>query len=321
MPNDIFYGSESELRLGIMADADTDPTAWHTLEFMSASFAVQRERRPRPKAGSTRHNPLDPIKPRAGFLRISADIVLDADTRQLARWLRDLVGAPATSGPAGSIYTHVWSSGATDVALAAIQVRTADDEIRVYRGLTLGAISLQATGEQTQDYDIQLSLRGMSRARVADWLTGTAAAVPTEAPVLRTVFRVDGTAADNTLDASWSWDRGITEDLFLSTTPEVSGLRPGPSALSGRAQFRAVGAAFDDLEEDDTVFAADLQMLGVETGHEIKLEHPQAQLNAPALTIPGAGLVERTVDWFGFQDAADPGARITIKNDVTSYAT
>jgi len=320
MPNDTFYGSECEMRLGIMADRDTDPTDWQTLEFISATFTPQRERKPRPKLGSARQDPLDPIKPIKGFERLSADVVIDADSLQLPFWLRALVGAPTTTGPSTGIYTHLWASGAVTAALACIQVRTGDEEIRVYRGLTLGALSVQATGEQTEDFDIQLSLRGFTSARVADWLSGSVDTVPNASPISRTLFRVDGTAAENTLDASWSWDRQLVEDVFLSPTPHISGLRPGASGLTGRARFRAVASDFDVLEEDDTVFAPDLQMLGVAANHQIKFAHPHAQLSAPSLAIPGGDLIERSVDWFGFQDATTPGAKVTVINNVASYA-
>jgi hypothetical protein len=319
--DDVFYGADSEMRIGIMADANTDPTAWQTMEFIQATFSPQRERRVRAKLGSPRNNALDPIKPIPGFERLSADIVTDADSRQTPRWLRNLLGAPTTTGPSSGIYTHVFASGSKTAALCAIQVRTGAAEIRIYRGLTLGALSLQASGEQTRDYDLSYSMRGLSRARAADWLTGTVAAVPAEAPISRTLFRADGVAAANTLDAQWSWDRQLAEDVFLSPTARISGVRPNGGALTGRARFRAVGAAFDTIEEGDTIFAPDLQMLGVVASHEIKLEHPHAQLNAPPLAIGGPGLMERTFDWFGFQDASTPGARITIKNDVASFAT
>lgn len=321
MPNDTFFGAECELRLGVMADKDTDPTAWYTLEFMSATFSPQRERRPRAKLGSARNNPLDPTKPIPGFERLAADIVLDADSRQLPRWLRCLLAAPTTSGPSAGLYTHVWASGGKTPVYAAIQIRTASGEVRVYRGLTLSAISQQSQGEQTQDYDIQLQLRGLSRARVSDWLSGTVNAVPSSAPISRAVFRVDGAAATNTLEASWTWDRQLAEDAFLSTTPKLSGLRPNGGQQSGRARFRAVAQAFDVIEEADTVFAADIQMLGVVTSHEIRLEHPKAQLSAAPLAVPGPDILERTFDWFAFQDASNPAAKLTVVNDVASYAS
>lgn len=319
MPSDTFYGSDCELRIGLMADAATDPTTWHKLEFIRATFSPSRDRRPRPKLGAPRHNPLDPIKPIDGFLRLGADIVVDGDTRQFARWLRCLLGAPTTTG-SGPTYTHKWVSGGTSAQLCAIQLKTGATEIRIYRGLTLGAIALQVGGEQVEDFDIQLSLRGLSYARAADWLTGTTSAVPAAAPARRAVFRADAAAASNTLSASWSYDRGLTEDAFLSPLAELSGLRPGESAVSGQANFRAVGAAFDTLEEGGTLFAADVQLLGKVASHEIRFAHPLAQLNAPPLAINGPGLVERTFSWIAHQDEDTPAAEVVVVNDVASLA-
>lgn len=320
MPVDTFYGADCEFRIGHMADKDTDPTAWHKLQFMTMTQGQQRDRKARPKLGAGRHNALDPVKPIPGFFRTSSDLVVDADSRQLPRLLRDLLGAPATTGPVGGLYTHVWNSGVTTPQYAAIQLRTAADQVRVWRGLTLGALAISGTGEQVQDYDVQLSLRGLTRERPADWLAGAAEALPVESPMSRAVFRIDGAAATNTLNANWSWDRQLTEDVFLSTTANLSGLRPDGGVLTGSARFRAVAEAFDDIEEADTVFAPDIQMLGVNAGHTIKFEHPHAQFAAAPLEIPGPGLIERTYSWSGHQDATTPGARITIVNDVASYA-
>lgn len=321
MPTDTYNGSDCELRIGIMASATSDPTAWHTLEFMSLSLTPQRARKARNKLGSPRNNALDPIKPIAGFRRVMVDLVTDADSLQTPRLLRDLLGAPTTGAAVSSIYPHVWTSGAKVAALAALQLRTASGEIRVVRGLTLDALSVAVSGEQTQDFDLQWSLKGLSSDRIADWLSGTVAAVPAASPMYRAVFRVDGAAASNTLDAQWTYGRSLIEDVFLSTTADISGLRPGETGITGRARFRATAAAFDDLSEDDTVFAPDIQMLGVAASHVLKFEHPHAQLNSPPLSVPGGDIIERTVDWFGFQDADTPGVRITVNNSVASYAT
>lgn len=322
MPNDVFYGADAELRVGLMADKDTDPTAWSVLEFMQFTAAPATERKERPKLGAARNNPLDPIKPRKGLSRVGLDVVLDADTVQLPRWLRETLGPPTTGSVVGGIYPHVWTSGVVAPQYCAIQVRpNGSSKVYVYRGVTFGALAFSFTGEQTQDFDVQLSLKGLSRARIADWLSGTVTAAPAEAPVYRTVFRADGVAASNTLQASWTWDRQLAEDLFASTTATVSGLRPGGGTLSGTAKFRALAEAFEDMEEADQVFAPDVQMLGTATGHEVVLAHPHAELQPAQLAIQGAGLIERDWSWTGHQDASTPGARITVKNGVASYAT
>lgn len=322
MPNDLYYGSDASMRIGIMADANTDPTVWWQVEFISASFAPSRDRKARPKLGVQRQNALDPIKPIDGFFRLSGDLVADADVRMLPRLLRCVLGVPTTTGPVLGLYTHTWTSGSKTPALCAVQLRLGTSaKVRVYRGVTLGALAVQGGGEQVQDYDVQIGLRGLSRARVADWLAGTVNAVPAAAPANRAVFRANGVAASNTLSASWSYDRGLTEDAFLSPKAELSDVRPGPSSLTGSAQFRAVGDAFDDFEEAGDVLAADLQLVGLTTGHEIRFEHPHAQLNAAPLAIAGPAEIERTFAWMGHQDATTAGAQIVVVNDVASYAT
>lgn len=321
MPTDVFYGADAELRIGLMADKDTDPTAWQKLEFMSLNAAPTTERRQRAKLGSARNNALDPTKPRRGYSRVGIDLVIDGDTLQVPLWLRHILGAPTTTGPSSSIYTHVWNSGAKTPQYCAIQVRpTSGSKVYVYRAVTFGALTFNYTGEQTQDFDVQFSLKGISRTRVADWLSGTTTAVPAESPVNRCLFRMDGAAASDTLSGSFAWDRQLTEDLFASTTAVASGLRPGGGVLNGSANFRALGEAIEDIEEADTVFAPDHQMLGVTAGHEIIFAHLQALLEPGGLNIAGAGLQDRSWSWTGHQTSANPGARLTVKNGVTGYA-
>lgn len=320
MTTDVYYGAETALRVGIMADAATDPTAWFGLEYMSIRIAPQKERRDRAKLGAARHNPLDPIKPRPGFRRVSVDLVVDGDTRQVPRWLRLLLGAPTTTG-LGPTYTHTWSSGDKTQRYIAIELRTGASEYRVIRGVTLAQMALEGTGENTQDFDLSFSLRGLDYARVSAALTGATTAAPAEAPILRQQYLVDSVAAANTLQAAWNWDRGLIEDAFLSTTPTLSGLRPGAASYTGTARFRANAATFDALSDNDTVFASEVRWLGVQANHRLSFIHPQAMLEAPPLEVRGLGIIERSVQWMGHQTGAAPAGQIVAVNDVTSYAT
>lgn len=317
MTTDVFYGADCELRIGLMADKDTDPTRWWSLPFISFTPAPQRERIDRPKLGAPRHNPLDPIKPIPGFLRLAGDLVVDADAAHLPVYLHCLLGEPVTTG-AGP-YTHVFASGSPVPRYAALQLKVGASDIRVYRGFTLASLAAQIGAEQTRNFDIQLSLRGLSRGRVTSWLSGDLEADPAESVIHRAVFRRNGTAAENILDGSYSWDRQISEDAFLSTEARLSGVRPGGGLHTGQARFRAVGEAFDILEEEDTVSAFDFRMLGATAGHEIRLEHSNAMLAAAPLAIPGPGLIERTFSWTSHQTASAPASKITVINATATY--
>ena len=321
MPTDTWYGQECEARIGLMADATTDPTSWEYLAFIRLDVTPQRERRRRPQIGPARHNVLDPIKGTQGFSRLSAALVVDLDARRTARLLRMGLGAPSTTGPASGLYTHVWNSGSKATQYFALQIRTAADQVRIYRGLTIATLGLAFNGENTRDFDLNIGLRGLSWARLSDWLGSTpGSSLVSESLIHRGLFKIDGVAVTNTLDISINYDRQLAEDIFLSTTPTIQGLRPNGGVHTGTATFRAVGEELDDMEEGETVFAAAAEMQGVTSGHKITFEHPQAMLNAPPLSI-GEGLIERSISWDGHQDSADPAFRLTIVNNVASYAT
>lgn len=321
MPADTFYGAECELRVGAMADAATDPATWENLPFVSLQIQPTRERRDRPQLGLPRHNVLDPVKPIPGFSRVSASLVVDGDARRVPRWLRYGLGAPTTTGPSSGIYTHTWNSGSKTPHLFAIQLRTAADQVRVIRGLSIATLGMSGSAENTRDFNFNMGLRGLSRARVSDWIGSTPDAMVGESLLHRVITKIDGVAASSTLESSWSWDRGIVEDAFQSAAAELSGLRPGVAGHTGSASFRAVAEAFDDMEEADTVFAAVLEFQGVTSGHKLSLEHGQAMLAAPALDVNGPGLIERSISWVGHQSASNPAGRIIVANNVASYAS
>lgn len=323
MPADIWYGAECEIRVGRRADAATAPTSWQRLQFVQLTVNPTQEWRERPLLGdpSTRTNVLDPVRPRKGLFRLTAELTLDGDSRQLPLWLRYGLGAPAAAVAVGPLWSHVWSSGAKTEAYFDLQVRVGANDVRIYEGLTIGRIAAQSGGENTQDFDFALSLRGLNRRKVAAFEGSTPTACPAEAPLLRAQYLVDGVAASNTLSAGFSWDRALQEQLFLSSTPVVAGNRPNAGAAHTLdATFRAIGAVYDDMEAAGTVFAAALDYLGVVADHRVRLEQPNSLLQSAALPVAGPGVIERSWTSQGHQSGSAPGTRISVTNDVASYA-
>lgn len=321
MPTDIWYGADCETRIGRRANLATAPTAWQAVDFMQLTATPSQEWRERAKLGNpdARQNPLDPIKPRKGFLRMTAELVIDADTRFLPLWLRAALGAPVTSA-ASALFAHTWGSGSKVEQYFDLAIKVGEDDIRVYEGLTLSQISASLTGENTQDFDLNLSLRGLRRTTLTDWPAGTVTEAPAEAPVIRCLFEVDDVAASQFLNGQWSWDRQLQEGIFLSATPTVSRLTPNGGQHSGSASFRAIGAVFDAMEEADTPFEPAFAYAGLVTGHKIRVEHPQALLAPSALPIQGVGQIERSLSWSPYQTDDAPALRIVVTNDEESYA-
>lgn len=323
MPTDVWFGADCEARIGLRANATTAPTAWQSVEFMQLTASPTQEWRERPKLGvpGTRQNALDPIKPRKGFYRLGAELVLDADSRLLPLWLFMALGAPAAPVVNGDLYDHVWSSGSKAERYFDLQLKVGATDVRIYEGLTLASISAAIAGENTQDFDLNLSLRGLSSRKVNAFEGDAPTAAPAEAPMLRAQYLVDDVAADNTLSANFTYDRALSEGLFLSATPNISSLRPNAGAAhSMSATFRAIGEAFDDIEADETVFAAAIRYIGVETDHVIRLEQPQSMLAPGAMPVQGPGMIERTFNSTGHQSSTVPATRITVTNDIAAYA-
>lgn len=316
------YGADTTCLIGLMPNLTTDPSTWYAMEHMGITITPTRQRKQRAKIGAARFNQLDPIKPRPGFLKLALGVKLDGDTRQLPTWLRATIGAPDTeAGPASGIYTHTWNTGHAAQTYAALQLIGVGTNVRIVRGVTLSSLAMAFTGENTQDFDIDLSLRALSRARGSQ-LSGTVTATPTEAPLSRAIFQVNSVAAAQTISGSWTWDRKIQEDAFLSTTANLSALRPGNETdVKGSTVIRDAGEAYDTMEENDTAFAALHQFLGVITGHEIDFNMPNALFEGIPVDVPTPDLIQRTANYMPFQTSSAPAGQLIVKNDVASYAS
>lgn len=324
MPDDTFYGAETEIRIGRRANIDTPPTSWQAVDFMSLTVSPSQEWRERAKLGNpaVRQNVLDPIKPRKGFFRIGLEAVLDADSRMVPIWLRHCWGAPVTTA-AGPLYAHAWASGAKAEQYFDILLRVGGGDVRRYDCVTLASISTAVGGEDTQDFNINLSLRGLRRSRLTGWPAGatTVAIAPAEAPILRALYEVDDVAATQTLSANFSYDRALAEGIYLSPTPTVSNNRPNGGAHTMSASFRAIGLPLDQIEDEETVFDSAINMLGVVSNHRIRFEQPQSMLQPAALPVTGPGMIERSWNSAGHQTPTQPASRVIVTNDRPSYAT
>jgi len=317
-----FYGQSAEIRVGRMATPQADPTAWENLEFVSLNVSPGRPENERPLIGVPLHNRFDARETEAGITSLTAELVVPVGSVQLARWLFLGLGVPS-SAPAGQagLFAHTWTSG-LDPVYFALQVRTGAAEVRVYRGLTLSAIAIEAQGEQVANFDATLSLVGLSEELRADWL-GAAATAPAidaqSSAIRRMVFRVNGNDAVRVQSAGWTYDRQATPDTFLSRDPQPVSVTPEGGAVTGQAQFRSMGAEYDALERGRTVFAAALEGVGRIANHKLELIAPAARFQAAPVAIDGPGQVSRTWSWRGHQTASAPAGRIVLTNAEEDY--
>mgnify|MGYP001809753620 CR=1 FL=1 len=320
--DDVYYGSDAEVRIGFRADRDTPPEDWFNVEFNTFGVNKQTNKVQRPRLGAARQNRLDPLRPREGIQRFNWSTVIDGDLLMLALWLRAALGAPTTTG--SGPYTHTWASGDRTERYFDIAIRRGSEKVTWVQACSLGAVSSDFGGDNSQDFDITLSGMARNRTRPADWPAGDVVTVPTPAPAIRAQFLIDGTAVDQVPNGGWTWDRNLQGDFYAAKDAAgdklVNYLRPGPAPThSGRVTYRAHGSDFEDIADVGTEFAAEIRYLGVTAGHSIRFAHPQANMN----DIPddtGVGVFERSLSWSGHQDASDPALRITIVNAVTSYA-
>ena len=323
MSNDVFYGADCQLRIGVMADKSTLPDDWYHVEFNRATVSVQTTKVRRPRLGAARENVLDPLRPREGIRRVTMDIVIDGDSLMLPRWLRMMLGAPDTVDPDTGLYNHTWTSGSKDEIYFAAAFRIGTQDVVLVRGASLSAISTDWGGDNSQDFDIQLTCMALDRTLEEGWPTGDVTNVTTPAPILRASARFNGTAVDQLPSGGFTWDRNLQADFYAVTgaaNKVASYLRPGPEpSHSGRATLRSYGSTYDAFADAGTEFSAELRYLGVSAGHEIQFAHYLANMNDIPHDI-GTGVIERALAWSAHQDSETPACILTIINNVASYA-
>lgn len=169
MPADVWYGGDCETRIGRRANLETAPTVWQNFEFLSLTITPAQEWRERTKLGNPgiRKNVLDPTRPRKGFFRLTGELVVDADTRQLPLLLRAAMGPPSAAVANGELFDHTFESGSKAEQYFDLAIKVGDNDIRVFEGLTMSQLSTQFTGENTQDFNLNISLAPQDLARSA----------------------------------------------------------------------------------------------------------------------------------------------------------
>lgn len=324
MSNDVFYGADSELRIGIRADKTTAPTAWFNVEFNRLTLnGTNGDRVRRPRLGAARQNKLDPLKPRLGVKRATPwDITVDGDILMMGRWLRLGLGAPTTTG-AGP-YTHTWYSGPKTEIYFDIAVRIGDGLVHWLKACSLGALSTEWGGENSQDFDIQMTGMAIDSSDAeSDWPSGTVTTVTTPAPILKASILINGTAADQAPAGGFTFDRNLIADYYAADgAPSnlASYLRPGAEpAHSGRVTIRALAATLRGYASAATEFSAETRYNGVTSGHRLAFLHPQANMNDVPNDI-GTAVIERSFSWTGHQDSDTAALSIVLINSVSSYA-
>lgn len=325
MSNDVFYGADSELRAGIRADKATAPTAWFNLEFNRLTLnGTNGERTRRPRLGAARQNTLDPLKPRRGLKRATPwDITVDGDTLMMGRWLHLALGDAVTTGSSAP-YTHRWQSGSKAEIYFDLAVRVGDGDVHWLKCCSLGSLSTEWTGENSQDFDIQMSGMAIdSSDDESDWPSGSVTGVTTPAPILRASLLINGTAADQVPAGGFTFDRNLQADYFAATdTPSnlANYLRPGADpSHSGRATIRALAETLRGYAKAGTEFAVETRYTSVTTGHRLSFIQNQADMNDVPNDI-GTGVIERSFGWTGHQDSDTAALTIELVNSVASYA-
>jgi hypothetical protein len=144
------YGSNSGLLFGFEEEygkelAATAPV--YKIPFMSSSVDSAQGLLESNVLGQGREKG----QPFLDVINVDGDVVIPMDIRNIGLWLKALLGAPETTGAAGS-YTHIFKSGAMDIPsfMLETQMPDAGKFFRVM-GARAGSIALnfQRSGEAT----------------------------------------------------------------------------------------------------------------------------------------------------------------------------
>lgn len=243
----------------------------------------------------------DPQAPTYDLKRVTGQVVVPLDLRNIGYWLKLAFGNPATSGTGP--YTHIWTSGGTSLPSACIEI--AHPSVPAYfmnTGVRCESIAFSVSRTAPPTATLQLVGRGEAKATSAtDADPNTLAVVRFDA--FEGVINRSGSALSNVVSADLSYSNNLEVVETLRADALIEAAEPGMSALTGSITSRfGATTLYDDAIAQSGL---DIQMKYTSGAHSLTLEAQKAYLPVSKRNISGPGGVEFTSDFQGADDSSE----------------
>jgi hypothetical protein len=302
---------------------DVFPSAgnWQTLSAYDLSAGETRGFEADPLLGRNAQNGRDPFEPAPALPQGGGSLRVPLCLREHGWWLKNALGAPATSG-AGPNYTHVFKSGKDTIPSLAQSRKIKAADYRRVRGLKVNGYRLRA--EKAGGYpivDLDTMLRDETNSAVDP--TGTIVAAPAllRPPAARPVVRWESVALGVAMAMDISYSNNLTRFDPLGGNEYPAELDPGDTVVGGTLTTRYQDSTWQVLADAGTSGLLELEFAipSDPTNKSIVFAFPKAKLAKKPMGISGPGVIDVAFDFSSEQQAAEAAMVVTLKNDVATY--
>ena len=311
-------GAQAQLLMVLESTYGTSPGGnFRQMPFISVDLGAEQALIDNDVLGQGR----DPLAPFRDIRRVSGNLVVPLDVRNMGYWLRLLLGAPTTAG-AGDPFTHTFVSGGTGLPSASIEVGN-PEATAVYRLLEgIKANTLNVNLSRSGGAQATFGLLGQDETKAGTTGGGTPPAVNT----YQRFNQFHGSIQRNTvnlgsiLSANFTFSNGMETVETIRTDALVEGVDEGMASCTGEVTVRFDNSTLLDDAIAETVVQLDLCYVITTVNRELVFRMEEVHLQRPRISVDGPGGIDVT---FPFQCEKDEVAgqmmKIILYNDLADF--
>jgi hypothetical protein len=259
----------------------------------------------------------DPAAPSRDVIKVEGDVVAPVDLRYFGRWLKALLGAPATTGTGP--YDHVYGSGV--MTLPSLSVEIGMPEVPAFfliGGVRLNSMALNF--QRSGNANATFNAIAQSEARNNNSQGG----VPSTLPFKRFgqfqgQVKLDGAPLANLTGANLTYTNNLERIETIRSDGKIEGVDPTIAALTGAIEVRFADTALLDKATSGEPVALEFAYV-ISATEKLVIEAHEVYLPKPKRAISGPGGIQASFDWRAANNTvAGRMMTITLTNDVEEY--
>jgi hypothetical protein len=259
----------------------------------------------------------DPVDPYQGRRAVDGPVTVPVDVANFGYWMRQLFGAPDTSG--SSTYTHVFTSGAA--SLPSICAEAQYSSAAVYNMFTgLKAKSLQMSFSDDGPANAVIDMVGQAETPAATTQAGTPSSETFEAfRQFHGNVQLDGSDLGNLMSATLNYDNGLIVDRLVGGNALIAEPAPGPATMSGDLNLRFTDKTLFDKARAKTSVELDF-VLEISASKKLSMNVPVVYLEQTGIPVDGPGGLDVSFNWRAAYSSSDEFMlQSTLINAVSGY--
>lgn len=316
-------GKQATHFFGLEPSYGAPPTAgtplWLPLTMYSVALGKNSGFEADPILGRAEYNNRDPGVSAPTLPDTSGSEVAPMCLREMGWWLTMLLGAPDTTED-GGVFTHVFESGKDALPSFYRQQRLAAADWRRVPGVMLNTLGV--TASKTSGYArMNLGLIGKDEILASAALAGTLLAPYTQQSLANTKFiaKWGGAVIGPALTVNLDFSNNMTPSPAMTGTDAIESVDMGEFSINGTLELRYRDQTWAAIAAAETEAAFALEAAIGPTA-KVTFELGATRLRQQGQAISGPGVYSSSFALSCRQTATDPALRVTLINDIESYA-